>query len=434
MTGPDIMLSDRAIAKAGRRLIPFLIICYFVAYLDRVNLGFAALTMNKEMGFGPIVFSLGAGIFFIGYFLFEIPSNVILERAGARLWIARIMISWGIVSGAMAFIQGETSFYVVRFLLGLAEAGFFPGIILYLTYWFPAEQRAKIVGTFMVAIPVSSVIGAPVSGWLLGFDGVLGLQGWQVMFLVEAVPAIVLGFFVLLYLTDRPEDARWLDDAERAALSARMAAERNVLKQRGGMTLAQALANPRVFALGIVYLGVVTGLYGINLWMPQIVKAFGLSNLQTGFVSAVPFLAGAVGMVFWSRSSDRHGERVMHVALPAFLGAVGLFLSTRTTDPTLSMAALSLGAVGIFAALPVFWSLPTALLTGTAAAGGIAFINSIGNLGGFGGPYVVGWLKELTGDTAAGMLVLAGGLVVAGMVVILVSRAPAGVEATDGRA
>jgi ACS family tartrate transporter-like MFS transporter len=409
--------------KVARRLIPFLILCYLVAYLDRVNLGFAALEMNKALGFSATIFGWGAGIFFAGYFLLEVPSNIVLERVGARRWIARIMITWGLVSGAMAFVNGPISFLIVRFVLGAAEAGFFPGVILYLTYWFPAAERAKIAGLFMAAIPLSTVIGAPISGWILGaMNGTGGLAGWQWLFILEAAPSVVLGLVVLAYLTDGPEQANWLDADERAGLVRRLAAERSEREARGSYSLREALLHPRILGFGLIYLGIVTSLYGIGYWMPQIIKAFGLTNLQTGFVTAIPFLAGLLAMIVISRHSDRTMERVWHIAGPAFLGGLGFLWAAYTADPVLGMAALTVASVGIFSALPTFWTLPTAMLSGTAAAAGIALINAIGNLGGFIGPYAIGWVKDSTGSYAWGMVVLACFLFGAGLITLLLGH------------
>lgn len=419
------MTADPALShrKVARRLIPFLILCYFAAYLDRVNLGFAALEMNKALAFSASVFGAGAGIFFIGYFIFEVPSNVIMERVGARLWIARIMITWGVISACMAFVSGEISFYVVRFLLGAAEAGFFPGVILYLTYWFPAKERAKVVGGFMVGIPLSSVIGAPVSGWILGaMNGTAGLAGWQWLFIIEAVPSVILGIATFFYLTDRPEQAEWLEPAERRALGERLEVERREREAYQTFSLWEALTHPRILAFGLVYFGIVTSLYGIGFWMPQLIKAFGLTNLQTGFVTAIPFLVSAVMMVVISRHSDRTMERVWHVAGPAFLGGIGFVWAAYTANPTIGMVALTIASVGIFAALPTFWTLPTSLLSGTAAAGGIALINAIGNIGGYVGPYLVGWIRDTTQSFASGLLALAGFLFMAGIVTLLLGH------------
>jgi D-galactonate transporter len=414
---------DTASAKIARRLIPFLMLCYFIAYLDRVNLGFAAITFKPDLGFSDAVFGLGAGIFFIGYFLFEVPSNIILEKVGARVWIARIMFTWGLASAAMALVTNETSFYVIRFLLGVAEAGFFPGIILYLTYWYTAAERARMVGLFMVAIPLSSVIGAPLSSAIMvNMAGVWGLTGWQWLFIIEAAPAVLLSFVTYFYLTDKPAEAKWLTPAERDAVTNRLAAERSAREAIRKYTLREALLNPRILALSLIYFGVVTGLYGLGFWLPQIVKAFGLSTSATGWVVAIPYLFSAIAMVFWTRNSDRTGERTWHIATAAFLGGAGLIAGAYLQNPVLALAALTLGSIGTFAALPTFWTLPTALLTGTAAAGGIALINSIGNIGGFVGPYLVGWLRETLGSPAIATASLGGFLILSGIVTLLVGH------------
>ena len=412
-------LEQRTIRKVSFRLVPFLMLCYFVAYLDRVNVGFAALTMNKALGISASVFGTGAGIFFFSYFVFEVPSNLALEKFGARKWIARIMLSWGILSGAMALVQGEFSFYLVRVLLGIAEAGFFPGIIFYLTLWFPSAYRGRIIGWFMAAIPLSSVIGFPVSGLLLGLDGVAGLAGWQWLFILEAVPAVILGFVVWFYLTDRPKDARWLAGDERAWLQSRLDAEVRQKENVHGLSVLQALYNPKVLALSLVYFGAVATNYGTAFWLPQIVKGFGgLSNAEIGFISAVPFLVGTIAMVIWSRNSDRTMERKGHASVAFIIAALGIAGSTFVDDPLMKMIALSIGSIGVFAVLPVFWTLPTAFLSGASAAAGIAVINSIGNLAGFFGPFVMGELKDITGHYSAGLLVIAG-CAVMGLVIVL---------------
>jgi ACS family tartrate transporter-like MFS transporter len=419
----------RTIAKVSKRLVPFLIVCYFVAYLDRVNVGFAALTMNQDLGLSQTAFGFGAGIFFIAYFIFEVPSNLLLERFGARKWIARIMLSWGILSGAMAFIPAiaratgfgnENTFYLVRVLLGVAEAGFFPGIIFYLTLWFPAEYRARIVGYFMAAIPLSTVIGAPISGALLYLHGGLGLAGWQWLFIIEAVPAIILAVVVFFYLTDRPADAMWLAPDERSWLAERLALEQRQRQAVRDYSVMEALVNPRVIGLSLVYFGAVATNYGLSFFLPQIVKGFGLNTFLTTLVSATPYAVGLVGMVWWGRRSDRVVERRFHTAFPLFVAAAGIAISTALDDPTLKMIALCVAGFGIFACLPVFWTLPTAFLSGAAAACGIAVINSIGNLAGFAGPFAMGWIKDHTGSYAGGLLLLAAlGLIAMGVVLVL---------------
>jgi MFS transporter, ACS family, tartrate transporter len=413
-------LEIRTIRKVSARLVPFLITCYFVAYLDRVNVSFAALTMNRDLGLSAAQYGFGAGIFFIAYFLFEVPSNLLLERFGARKWIARIMLTWGLISGAMAFVGGPTSFYALRALLGVAESGFFPGIIFYLTLWFPAVYRARIIGYFMAAIPLSTVLGAPVSGLLLGLDGVLGLKGWQWLFLTEAAPSVVLAGFVLFYLTDRPADATWLQPDERDWLVRRLAAEHAQKTTKHNFSVAQALMNPKVLALSLVYFGAVATNYGLSFFLPQIVKAFGLSNFQTGLVSALPYAVGLVSIVWWGHRSDRLRERRFHAAFPLAVAAVGIAASTLFDNPALKMLALSVAGFGIFGNLPVFWTLPTAFLSGAAAAGGIALINSIGNLAGFAGPYAMGAIKDWTGTYTGGLLCLAAlGFLAMGLVLML---------------
>jgi ACS family tartrate transporter-like MFS transporter len=433
-------LETSTLAKVTKRLVPFLIICYFVAYLDRVNVGFAALTMNQDLGLSQTAFGFGAGIFFIAYFIFEVPSNLLLERFGARKWIARIMLSWGILSGLMAFIPdiaratglgNENSFYLIRVLLGAAEAGFFPGIIFYLTLWFPAEYRARIVGYFMAAIPLSTVIGAPFSGLLLNLHGGLGLAGWQWLFVIEAVPAIVLAGVVFFYLTDRPADAAWLAADERKWLAERLTLEQRQREAVHEFTVVQALINPRVIGLSLVYFGAVATNYGLGFFLPQIVKAFGLTTFMTTVVSATPYAVGLVAMVWWGRRSDLVAERRFHTAFPLFVAAAGIAVSTALDDPTLKMLSFCIAGFGIFACLPVFWTLPTAFLSGAAAAAGIAVINSIGNLAGFAGPFAMGWIKDHTGSYAGGLLLLSGlGIIAMGAVLTLghddtLERAPA---------
>ncbi|NUR55042.1 MAG: MFS transporter [Acidobacteria bacterium] len=419
MPTPPRDLEARTIARVSSRLVPFLITCYFVAYLDRVNVSFAALTMNADIGLSATAYGSGAGIFFLAYFFFEVPSNLLLERVGARKWIARIMFTWGAISGATAFIHGETSFYVVRILLGIAEAGFFPGIIFYLTLWFPAVYRARIIGFFMAAIPLSTVIGAPISGLLLGLNGWMGLKGWQWLFILEAVPALVLSFVVFFYLTDRPSEASWLAPDERAWLVTRLRQEHTKREAARRFSVADALVNPKVLALSFVYFGAVATNYGLSFFLPQIVKAFGVSNAKAGIITALPYAVGTVGMVWWGRHSDRTLERRLHVACPLFIASAGIALSTLLDDPTMKMIALSIAGFGIFACLPVFWTLPTAFLGGAAAAGGIALINSIGNLAGFVGPYAVGRIKDLTGRYTYGLLTLSAAGLIA-MIIVLV--------------
>ena len=411
-------IEQRTVAKVTRRLVPFLILCYFVAYLDRVNVGFAALTMNKDLGLSASAYGFAAGVFFLAYFLFEVPSNLFLARVGARKWIARIMFTWGIVSGATAFVGGETGFVVIRVLLGIAEAGFFPGIIFYLTLWFPAVYRARIIGSFMAAIPLSTVIGAPVSGLLLGMDGYMGMKGWQWLFILEALPALVLSVVVYSYLTDRPADATWLEPDERAWLQARLEHEHTKRVAVRHYSVTQALVNPKVLALSAVYFGAVATNYGLSFFLPQIVKAFGVSNLGAGFVTSLPYAVGLIGMLWWGHHSDRTGERRYHLAFSLLVASTGIAVSTMLPDPVMKMTALSIAGFGIFSGLPLFWTLPTAFLSGTASAGAIALINSIGNLAGFAGPFAVGWIKDATGSYTGGLLLLSAAGLTA-MIIVL---------------
>jgi MFS family permease len=385
--------------------------------------------MNQDLGLSQTAFGFGAGIFFIAYFVFEVPSNLFLERFGARKWIARIMLSWGILSGAMAFIPtiarvtglgNENTFYLLRVLLGAAEAGFFPGIIFYLTLWFPAVYRARIVGYFMAAIPLSTVIGAPISGILLELHGAFGLAGWQWLFIIEALPSIILSVVVFFYLTDRPAGAAWLTPDERTWLAERLELEQRQRQAVHDYSVLQALVNPRVLGLSLVYFGAVATNYGLSFFLPQIVKAFGLNTFLTTVVSATPYVVGVFSMVWWGRHSDRQLERQYHAAFPLFMAAAGIAASTAFDDPTLKMIAFCVAGFGIFAVLPVFWTLPTAFLSGAAAAAGIAVINSIGNLAGFAGPFAMGWIKDQTGSYTGGLLLLAAlGITAMGIVLIL---------------
>jgi ACS family tartrate transporter-like MFS transporter len=402
--------------KVMKRLVPFLCFCYFIAYLDRVNVGFAALQMNAALGLDAGMFGFGAGLFFIAYFLLEVPSNLALEKFGARKWIARIMITWGVISAAFAFIPHisratglsvEYTFYLLRFLLGMAEAGFFPGVIFYITLWFPSVYRARIVSLFMLAIPFSSIIGAPLSGALLNVTGV-GLDGWQWLFIIEGVPACLVALIVLVFLTDRPSHAAWLNPEERDWLETRLAAERQAkVTSEGHFSFFRSISDPRVLALALVYFCLNAGSYGVSYFLPTIVKGFGLSNLMTGVVSAVPFVFGAVGMVLLSRHSDKTMERRGHVAVALTMAAVGIGLSGFVDNPVIKMALLCFAQIGVSAVPPMFWPIPSSFLTGASAAAGIAAINSLGNLSGFGGPFLMGWLKNTTGSFTPGLVCLA---------------------------
>ncbi|KAA1233952.1 MULTISPECIES: MFS transporter [Agrobacterium tumefaciens complex] len=414
-------LETRVLRKITWRIVPFIMVLYLIAFIDRVNIGFASLTMNQDLGFSSTVFGVGAGIFFLGYFLFEVPSNLILNKVGARIWIARVMITWGIVSGAMALVQGTTSFYTLRFLLGVAEAGFFPGIILYLSYWFPARRRAAVTAMFMAAAPLATAIGSPISGALLEMHGIWGLAGWQWMFIIEAIPALILGVVVLFYLTDRPEKANWLSADERAWLVKTMEQEQ-AGKPKASHSVWAGLADLRVLALSLVYFGTSAGLYTLGIWAPQIIKGFGLSSFQVGLINAVPAVFAVIGMILWARHSDKTGERTWHVVGACLLAAAGLALATGATTVFAVLAALTLVNIGISASKPPLWSMPTLFLSGPAAAAGIATINSIGNLGGFVGPSMIGWIKDMTGSFAGGLYFVAALLIVSAVVTLLLAR------------
>jgi len=418
----DDARADAILARAARRLIPVMALMYVASFLDRVNIGFAALTMNQDLGFSPQIFGIGAGIFFFGYFFFEIPSNLMLEKVGARVWMCRIMVSWGLVSMATAFVQGPTSFYILRFLLGLAEAGLYPGMILYMTYWFPQATRARFIALFLAAVPAASVIGAPISGWLLGFNGLL--HGWQWMLLLEGLPSLALGIAVLWLLPDRPGNAKWLSADDKAILEARLAADRRDDERLGAMTgFWEMLKDKRIWIFIIPDFSIVIGLYGMGLWMPQMIKALGFTNLETGFLVALPYFVAMLAMVLLGLSSDRSGDRIWHVAGAAFAGALGLAGAVLSNNPVLIIACFCLAASGIYGALAVFWTLPTAILRGMAAAGGLALLNSFSNLGGFFGPTLMGWLKQSTGTYVMGMLLLAAMLAFAGIATLAIGRA-----------
>jgi MFS transporter, ACS family, tartrate transporter len=401
-------LGRATLTKVGWRLLPFLLLLYVVAWLDRVNISYAALQMNADLGFSRTVYGLGAGIFFAGYALFELPSNLILVRVGARLWIARIMITWGLLSIAMLFVQGPISFYMVRFFLGVAEAGFLPGIIYYLGNWYPGAERARAVSWFMIAIPLSSVIGAPLAGAILELDGWHGLTGWQWLFLLEGIPAVLLGFVVLGYLTDSPDKAEWLAPAQRAWLTERMRGEQRAAQERHGVGLKAALTHPTVWLLALILFACQCGSYGLQYWIPQIVQGLsGYSNLTVSMISALPYAAAACGMIAIGASSDRTRERIMHIAIPSAVGGLGFIASAYFTSPWPAVTALTVAAVGDLGTRGPFWALPTRFLTGSAAAAGIALINTMASIGGFVGSYAVGFVADVTGSFAGGLVFLA---------------------------
>ena len=392
--------------RVAWRLVPFLMLCYFVSFVDRVNAGFAALEMNKDLHLTPAVFGLGGGLFFVSYFIFEVPSNLALERVGARRWIARIMVSWGVVAAAMALIQGAHSFYALRLLLGAAEAGFFPGVMLYITYWFPAAYRARIIGWFMVAVPISAFLGSPISAALLGTDGWLGLRGWQWMYILEGAPAVLLGLACLYWLPERPRDAGWLTAGQQNWLTSRLAAENAAARPVAHQSLWRVLSNGRVLALALVLAGTTANSSGLQLWAPQMIKAFGLTNMQTGLVNAIPFAIASVVMIWWGRRSDRLHERVWHTVLPLALIAISLAAILAFHSLTATVIVLTLAVTGIYACKGPVWAVSTEWVAASVAAAGLAQINALSNLAGFGTIYVVGVVKGETGSFSLGMLPL----------------------------
>jgi D-galactonate transporter len=426
----DTELRSRVLRKVALRLVPYLGLLYFVNYLDRVNIGFAAPNgMREELQLTATAFGFASGIFFVGYLLLEVPSNLALHRFGARRWIARIMVTWGVLATVMAFVPNGSVLIALRFLLGVAEAGFFPGIILYLTYWFPASERARVVALFMAAVPISSALGATLSGLLISAGGGLfGLSGWRVMFLVEGVPALILAVVTWFYLTDRPSEARWLSADEREWLSRELAEEQRQTEAEHHWPLRKALTHPRILALAFVYFGIAYGLYSLGFFLPTIIAGFEqqfgtkLSIVERGLVNAIPYAIGAVVMVLWARHGDHTHERTWHVALPMLMGGAAIPVALYLGNPIAAMVAVSVCAIGVCCALPTFWALPSSFLTGAAAAGGIALINSLGNVSGFVGPYVMGWLRDWTGTQRAGLWVVGICMVTAALVVLRLNR------------
>lgn len=416
--GDRVRANGEAIAgRVVRNLLPLLFVLYVVNQLDRVNVAFAALTMNKDLGLTAEMYGFGAGIFFIGYFVFEVPSNLIMHRVGARVWMFRIMLTWGLVSVAMAWAYSPSSFYVLRFLLGLSEAGFVPGMFLYLSYWIPRSHMGRANGLFILAGPLTTVIAGPLSAALLELDGVWSLRGWQWMFILEGLPAVALAFVTLWALPDRPEHAAWLSRSEKDWLANQLGRESRTAAA-GGHSLRHGLASPTVLLLGVIYVALVIGLYGIAFWLPQIVRGLGFTNLQTGFVVAVPYGFAALACIAWSRRSDRRTERRRHFVLPCFLAAGGLVASAMLGPHWLALVPISLALMGIWAALPVFWCMPAGCLAGVAAAAGMAVVNSIGNLGGFAGPFLVGWVRNSTGSFTLALVLLAAGPLLAGLLAL----------------
>ena len=403
----DRTVAQSAMRKVYLRVLPFAVLTYFLCYIDRINVGFAALTMNQDLGLDPAMYGMAAGAFFWGYVLFEVPSNLVLEKIGARIWIARIMITWGIISGATAFAVGPYSFMAIRFLLGVAEAGLFPGFVLFFTYWFPNGHRARINAGFILALPVAVAAGAPVSTALLGLNGLFGLKGWQCLYIFEAIPTVLIGIAVFFYVTDGPDKARWLSAAERDWLVGVLVGERREIAARHGAHVLRACFSPKILLLSLNYLGIGAASLGLLLFLPQIIKQLGITNMQVGWVTMIPYLCGAVSMVGFGWLSDRIGDRRWLLFATCVVATVGLVIAGRTIGTWWSLGGITLAAIGLYGTKGPFWSMPTMLLTGPAAAAGIAWINSLGNLGGFIGPAAVGWAKELTGSFAGGLYGLA---------------------------
>jgi len=422
----DRTLERSTMRKVYLRLLPFAVLSYVLAYIDRINVSFAGLTMREDLGMSAGTFGFAIGMFFWGYFIFEVPSNVILEKIGARIWIARIMITWGILAGLTAVVTGSTSFAIVRFLLGVAEAGFFPGIILYFTYWFPSHHHARIVSGFLIGLPFAVAVGAPISTALLGLDGLFGLKGWQVMYIAEAIPTVVIGVMTFFVLTDRPEQAKFLTSEERNWLVTRIAAERRATEAVRKFTLWQALYNPKVLLLALNYFGIVTASLGMLYFIPQMIKSLGnYSNMQVGWLTMIPYTCGAIAMVVWGRISDRMNERRWNLFVGCVFATVGLVIAGMTMGTWWALVGMSIAAMGFYGSKGPFFAMPPMFLSGAGLAAGIAWINSLGNLGGFFGPWYVGVMKDLTGSYAGGLYGLALLGLIAAIVCALFLHIPA---------
>jgi ACS family tartrate transporter-like MFS transporter len=424
-------LEQITMRKVYLRILPFAALTYFMCYLDRINVGFAALTMNKDLGLDAALYGMAAGFFFWGYVLVEVPSNIIMAKVGARLWIARIMITWGIISGCTALATGPYSFMAIRFLLGLAEAGLFPGFVMYFTYWFPDSYRARINASFTLALPLAVACGAPISTSLLSLNGLWGLKGWQCMYLFEAVPTVLIGVAVFFMLTDRPAKAMWLRPEEREWLARRMTGELKQIEAKHRVSMWGAFWDPKIVLLSLNYLGIVTASLGMLLFLPTIVKGLGITNMQVGWVTMIPYGCGAASMVFFGWLSDRIGERRWSLFFTCSMAAVGLVIAGMTIGTWWSVAGMSMAAAGLYGTKGPFWSMPTMFLTGASAAAGIAWINSIGNLGGFFGPSIVGWAKNLTGSFAGGLYALAACAIISAVVSLFWLRIPSAVAAAQ---
>lgn len=411
-------LEQSTLKKITWRIMPYVMLVYFIGFFDRINIGFAALTMNQELGFSDAVFGLGAGLFFLGYFLTDVPSNIILQKVGPRIWLARILLSWSIITYFMMNVETVTEFYVLRFLLGVAEAGSFSGIILYLSTWFPAKRRAQMIAIFMAAAPISAVLGSPLAGSILTLDGLLGYKGWQLMFLFCTVIAGVMGIFTLFYVNDRPEKNKWLTESETKWLVDTLSTEKQSQKTAVKTSILKGLTDIRVLTLAVVYFGTSAGLYSLNIWSPQFIKTFGLSMMEVGLVNAIPPAFAAIAMILWARHSDKTKERTWHVVGACALACVGFVLAGVANSFILAILALVMANMGISSCKPPLWSIPSLFLSGPAAAAGLGAINAIGNLGGFVGPTMIGWLKETTGDFSYALYFIAGMLVISALLTL----------------
>ncbi|AYJ88365.1 MFS transporter [Bacillus safensis] len=422
MENSQLNFEKKTIRKVTRRIIPLLFLLYIISYLDRANVGYAALEMNEALGLTSKMFGLVTGIFFIGYFLFEVPSNILMQKFGARVWITRILFTWGIISMATGFAQNATQLYIIRFLLGIAEAGLFPGIILYLTYWFRAKERASTIAMFMTAIAVSYIIGAPVSTLIIDHIHWMNVPGWRWMFIIEGAPAVILGFVTYFYLTDRPEQAKWLTAEEKNWLMAELRKDEELREKQGRQASSHktALIDPKLWYLALIYFVYTAGTLGVGYWMPQIIKGLSsyLSNTQIGFIATIPYIIASIVMNYWSRRSDRTGERRIHTALPLLVAGLTLLSVGMVSNPFIAMIFITISLAAMYCFKGPFWSLPTMILSPATVAVGIAVINSIGNLGGFVGPYAVGWLKDATGKMQAGLIFLSMILIIAFLLVL----------------
>lgn len=412
-------LNAQVYKKVAWRLVPFLCICYLAAYLDRVNVGFAKLQMLNDLSFSNTVYGIGAGIFFLGYVLFEVPSNILMHKVGARIWIARIMFSWGLIGATMAFVHTPTQFYVLRFLLGVAEAGFIPGVLLYLTYWFPAAWRGRIIALFLAAIPMSNIIGGPLSGWILTtMNGIAEMRGWQWLFIVETIPSVLLGFVVLRFLDDRVENALWLTDDEKARIKQDIDKEAN--QSALHVSVMDAMKSARVWLLGVAYFCVASSIYISSFWMPTLIKQLGIDNpIQIGWLTTIPYVVAIVAMIIVNMSADKRAERRWHTAIPCFVAALGLIISgTPGLGIGITMLGLTLAAAGASTSQASFWSLPPMFLTGAAAAAGIALVNSLGNIAGMASTGLVGWMTDLTGSPNSALYLFAVFALIGGLMVL----------------